>query len=111
LDGAGAPSGASGSAEEQGGPEEQVEVDEQKVGVRPLRAPNAPTKEEIEEHEASGHSNYRSWCQACIVGRGRSDAHKHDEFDEHALPTVAIDYGYLADPGAAAWRKRKRAPS
>ena len=68
--------------------------------IAPLRAPSAPTTEEIEEHEASGHCNYRSWCRACIAGRGRADAHAAVESDEHALPTVAIDYAYLGDPTA-----------
>ena len=74
-------------------------MDEQKIGVKALRAPEAPTRDEVEDHEASGHSNYRSWCRACVAGRGRTDAHKTQESDEHALPTVAIDYGYLGDPG------------
>ena len=74
-------------------------VDEGKRAIAPLRAPSAPTLEEVEEHEAAGHCNYRSWCRACVAGRGRSDAHVTDGLsDENALPTVAIDYAYLGDP-------------
>ena len=86
------------------GPAEDPAMDaeiEAKVAVVPLRAPAAPTAEEIEEHEASGHCNYRSWCRACIAGRGRSNAHVAADSDEHALPTVAIDYAYLGDPTAS----------
>ena len=68
------------------------------MAIKPLRAPEAPTIEEVEEHEAGGHCNYRSWCRACVAGRGRADAHTAADSDENALPTVAIDYGYLGDP-------------
>ena len=52
----------------------------------------------MEEHEANGHCNYRSWCRACVAGRGRSDAHVSESSDENALPVVSIDYAYLGDP-------------
>ena len=73
------------------------EVDEGKRAIAPLRASSAPTAEEVEEHEANGHCNYRSWCRACVAGRGRSDAHVSENSDENALPMVAIDYAYLGD--------------
>ena len=72
-----------------------LELQEESGVVKPLRAPSAPTRQEIEDHEASAHIPYRSWCRACIAGRGRSEAHRQHDSDEHALPTVAIDYGYL----------------
>ncbi len=65
--------------------ETAADVDAAKVAVKPLRAPAAPTQEEIEEHETS-------------AGRGHADAHVGDQSDEHALPTVAIDYTYLGNP-------------
>ena len=74
------------------------EVDFERGVVMPLRAPAALTQEDIEEHEASGLCNYRSWCRACTAGRGRSAPHTAAESDENALPTVAIDYAYLGDP-------------
>ena len=72
--------------------------DAQGAGVRALRAPDDLTKDEIEEHEASGHGNYRAWCRACVAGRGRSDAHRAQDSGDHALQTAAIDYAYLGDP-------------
>ena len=48
-----------------------------------------------EEQEASGHAKYRTWCRACIAGRGRADAHVGPvRDDDDALSTVAIDYVY-----------------
>ena len=65
--------------------------------IVPLGAP-APTRDEVKEHEAlGGHANYRTWCRACVAGRGRSDAHVGATRDEHALPTVSNDYAYLAE--------------
>ena len=34
-----------------------------------------PTRQDREDHEAAGHVPQKSWCQACVAGRGRSDAH------------------------------------
>ena len=48
----------SGAGEEIKAPQEEEETQCQKV----LRVPDAPTKEEIAEHHASGHLPYRSWC-------------------------------------------------
>ena len=50
----------------------------------PSRVPAAPTRDEVEEHEASGHANCRTWCTACIAGRGRADAHVGAIGGEHA---------------------------
>eukprot|EP00971_Amphidinium_carterae_P080768 1597769-Amphidinium_carterae.1 len=37
-----------------------------------------PSRKERELHVASGHVPYRSWCRACIAGKGRQDPHKCD---------------------------------
>eukprot|EP00973_Karenia_brevis_P013564 1841932-Karenia_brevis.AAC.1 len=38
------------------------------------RSPEQPTRDEVEQHN-SHHEPYRSWCPACVAGRGRSFAH------------------------------------
>ena len=52
---------------------------EQQARERPVRVlrkrPEQPTAAEVQEHEISGHEPYRSWCRACVAGRGRPDAH------------------------------------
>ena len=33
-------------------------------------SPKNPTSREKQKHEDSGHAVYRSWCAACVEGRG-----------------------------------------
>ena len=37
--------------------------------------PYLPDRSEVDLHCAMGHTQYRSWCEACIVGREREDRH------------------------------------
>ena len=37
--------------------------------------PQLPCRDQIDVHEAMGHAQYRSWCEACIHGQGREDRH------------------------------------
>eukprot|EP00971_Amphidinium_carterae_P145667 2887009-Amphidinium_carterae.1 len=66
--------------------------------VRPMTAPHAPTELEVEQHLASGHVPYRTWCRSCVAGKGRSQTHfHHDEAeDDRARPVIALDYCYLS---------------
>ena len=41
-----------------------------------IRAPYEPTTQERAEHEATGHVVYRSWCDACLAGKGLGQAHR-----------------------------------
>ena len=34
------------------------------------------TSREIEEHVLTGHASVRSWCAACVQGRGRAERHQ-----------------------------------
>ena len=56
-------------------------------------APKAPTVADREEHEATGHAAYRSWCPHCVAARGRRGPHLTSEPGE--LPEVGFDYGFL----------------
>ena len=57
---------------------EDVRDLEQQACERPVRVlrkrPEQPTAAEVQVHEISGHEPYRSWCRACVAGRGRADA-------------------------------------
>eukprot|EP00972_Heterocapsa_arctica_P072248 10670449-Heterocapsa_arctica.AAC.1 len=60
-----------------------------------MRSPEAPTKEEIEQRMVS-HVPYRSWCPSCVRCRGQNTPHRQlDAEQDHALPTLVQDYGFL----------------
>ena len=66
--------------------------------VKKLVAPTAPTASEREEHAASGHAVFRTWCRECCIGRGRMHQHRAGG-KETTIPAIAIDYGYLNERG------------
>ena len=51
--------------------------------------------EEKQEHEDSGHVVNRSWCAACVEGRGVGGQHRtvllEEEERERTIPIVAFD--------------------
>ena len=56
-----------------------------------------PSKEVVEAHNVS-HLPFRSWCSACVGGRGLSlGYHKVDAKTKEAeqIPTVSVDYGFF----------------
>ena len=59
--------------------------------VKKLMAPTAP---KAEEHTASGHAIFRTWCRECCIGRGRVHQHRAGG-KETTFPAVALDNGYL----------------
>ena len=64
--------------------------------VKVRRAPKEPTEEERLKHEAT-HIPYRSWCQHCVRGRGRTKPHfrKREQDPENAVPKISMDYFFL----------------
>ena len=63
------------------------------------------TSREKQEHEDSGHAVYRSWCAACVEGRGVGGQHRvelleEEEEGERTTPIVAFDYGFLTQENA-----------
>ncbi len=62
--------------------------------------PTNPTKREIEEHEIT-HLPYRSWCWACVRGRGKAAPHRRGR-EPGGLPEVHVDFTFLGkkdEPG------------
>ena len=61
--------------------------------------PKNPTSREKEEHEDSGHAVSRSWCAACVEGRGGGGQHRIEPLDEEererTTPIVAFDCSFL----------------
>ena len=69
----------------------------ERVNVKTIKCPAAPTKEEIEEHMLT-HVPFRSWCPHCTAGQSGRKGHfkgsrKVDERDQ--VPSVHVDYMYL----------------
>ena len=59
------------------------------------RAPKAPTPDEVRQHEAT-HIPYRSWCAACVRGKGRKTGHRKKALEADGdVPVVAMDYHFL----------------
>ena len=51
----------------------------------------------VAEHEVT-HIPYRSWCPACVAGRGRSYSHNHEGRDS-TVPVISADYLYFSEKG------------
>ena len=70
-------------------------------GRRPMRrrAPEEPTRQEVEEHELT-HVPFRSWCPACVAGKAKHWPHKRQESspsEEEAVPSIHMDYWFMRD--------------
>ena len=89
-------------AEEKAAPaDEQVADGELEApGLRVLRSPSDPTSDEIELHEAAGHSPYRAWCRACVAGAGRTARHEKPRVsEEKCVPVICVDYAFMGKKG------------
>ena len=74
------------------------EEDQEPLEAEILRArmnPKNPKRREKQEHEDSGHAVYRSWCAACVDGRGVGGQHRLERMEEYererTTPIVAFD--------------------
>ena len=62
-----------------------------------ITSPAMVSRKEKEEHELT-HLPYRSWCEHCVRGRGRTAAHRHLQHDRDTeVPRVSLDYFFLSD--------------
>ena len=72
------------------------ELEEEAAAIRPQRRCHPrPSAQELRDHERT-HLPYRTWCAACVAGRGLNTRHSTDKGDKKiALPMVAMDYCFL----------------
>ena len=62
---------------------------------RIFKRPDAPTKQELEEHLPT-HLSDRSWCPVCTAGRGISRRYAAPGGDKEKLGvTINIDYCFM----------------
>ena len=63
-----------------------------------------PTSREKQEHEDCGHAVFRTWCAACVEGRGVGGQHRiellEEEEGERTTPIVAFYCGFLTQENA-----------
>ena len=71
--------------------EEPLEAEIPRVKMNPKN----PTSREKQEHEDSVHAVYKSWCAACVEGRGVGGQQRiellEEEERERTTPIVAFD--------------------
>ena len=71
---------------------------EEVIAPRVPPVPAKPTQAEQDEHYATGHAAYLSWCEHCVKGRGRVSPHAIVSDGE--LPEVGVDNAYLGPEGS-----------
>lgn len=76
--------------------EQGADAGEGRVAIRARRKPGEPTSEDRAEQEVS-YVPHRSWCRACVAGRGRVEPHFHIEQQGEQLPDNVADYGFFGD--------------
>ena len=67
-----------------------------------IRAPTDPTPEEVEEHESTGHVQYRTWCRHCVAGRGAGQQHRtrdEEARSQDGIPMISCDYTFMTVNG------------
>ena len=96
------PVGDSRADVEMGNEEDEEPLEAEIPRVR--KNPKNRTNREKQEHEDSGHAIYRSWCAACVEGRGGGGHRRiellEEEERERTTPIVAFDYGFLTQENA-----------
>ena len=72
--------------------------------AKALPIPPRPTQKEIEEYEIS-HLPFRTWCEACVKGRARSQHHRQvakvhaQELGQDSQHHLSVDYLSFGDDG------------
>ena len=59
-------------------------------------APKHPTDDAREQHLASGHVPFRSWCTECVEGQAQEEHHKTGAATENTQPMISMDYCFLS---------------
>ena len=68
--------------------------------LKHVPAPSLPFKAEVESHNVSDLP-FRSWCSACVRGRGLSLGHRKVDTktkEAEQVPTVSVDHGFFGQP-------------
>ena len=67
--------------------------------LRRRNSPSDPTSRKIEDRVLTGHASFRSWCAACVQGRGRAERHqgkgRKELEDGSKVAVVSWDYCFV----------------
>ena len=78
---------------------EAIELPEEEAQqLKELKAPEVPTKAEVDRHRVS-HLPYRSWCPDCVEAFGREWAHSISD-GQRSIPLISCDYLFVTPRGA-----------
>ena len=87
--------------------EELIESREEEVQpARVLPTPYTPTQDEVDEHSID-HIPYRCWCEHCLNGFGRDDAHRAEQ-QHKSVPGIRLDYMFVTKTGSLSAANVKR---
>ena len=64
--------------------------------IKTLKSPEQPTAQEIEQHRASGHVPFRSWCPVCVQASANNPGHYARPAPAHDFPIFTSDYAFLS---------------
>jgi len=83
------------------GSQEEIAIDEEtsdEVEIpRMAPDPGQPTARQLADHRLT-HTPFRTWCQWCIMGRGRGPHHSR-RLGESAVAIVGLDYFFVTRSG------------
>ncbi len=79
-------------------PDHEGADEQDAVKSRILPDPGEPTDCQREEHRASGHIPYRSWCPDCVGARGTGEQHR-TRTGERRVCVFSFDYLFLDKAG------------
>ena len=65
-------------------------VDKECQPQRVLEDPCVLSQKDIDEHEAGGHATCRTWCEACVEGRGVGEPDLRSQKQESKIPILAV---------------------
>ena len=85
---------AEGSAELDAADNTETETAE----ARFLPGPHEPIQSQAEDHCASGHIPFRSWCSECVRARGICEQHRRRR-DRREICVFSFDYLHLDEAG------------
>jgi hypothetical protein len=81
---------------------------EETLKQRILPDPGEPTVSQREDHRASGHITFRSWCEDCVAGRATGEQHRKRK-EPRRVCVFAFDYLFLDESGNLLQRDAIRA--